>query len=848
VSLHQHHEEELKKDLELLKEYEEKLRCATDPREKRRCSNEIQELKQRISERKAEIQSEKLRCATEPREKRRYSNEIQELKQRISERDAEIQSPNKTSLSPQALIEHYLQTDSSELEPADIRKIEQALQSNTLDASMLAQGCRLLRKEKGLDLVINQLDWIYELACISDGTKPRYFLPTPKPTGRLASTAWMEALLKQGLPGDYSCSVALTLGSFGVLIPEMVPPLQFLFSHPKYASESRDAALIYLSLMGSSEVISMLIQAADTPQSEDDYLYSRGLFGLLLIDNVNVLTEQLRKALPHADLNAYAFGLAGSCDPQGRVLLETMKNHSNERVRTAIKTAFNSRWIAAPRNASSMVATEAQGLLSKNQIHKIQTALNLMESSYVDEWKLCFLTDNQHLMLEDILIKALSFGDQIAQRKAIKALCWLMGTTIQEWNSSSELIVGKRPPLWRRKLSSEKIQEIEKFLRGQSLDPKTLAEGCLLLIKEQGINPVYSQADWIYEIAVIADGAKPRRHLITPKPTGRLASVDWMKKFLGNGFPQEWSCWIAQALGALGVFVPEMIRPLTFLFTNSQYTEEDRDEALIYLAMIDLPQVAPVMVLAADLILRNNNPQDEYYPGRGLLGLLLLDDINILAEQMLKNPPDTYMFPYAYGLAGSRNPQGRVLLEHMRNNSNERICAAITNALNRPWIVANSIEVASSPQDPPPKTFFGQFTEKAIKVIMLAQEESRRLRHNFVGTEQILLGLIGEGTGIAAATLKLNKVNLKNARIEVEKIIGRGSDKVAEEIPFTPRAKRLLELSKIEADQLGHNHVGTEHLLLGLIRGGDGTGVKVLKKLGVDLQRLRNLVVQAIAS
>ena len=246
--------------------------------------------------------------------------------------------------------------------------------------------------------------------------------------------------------------------------------------------------------------------------------------------------------------------------------------------------------------------------------------------------------------------------------------------------------------------------------------------------------------------------------------------------------------------------------------------------------------------------MKNNNPQDDYYPTRGLFGLLLLDDINVLAEQMLKNPPDTYMYPYAYGLAGSRNPNGRVLLEQMRNNSNGRIRAAIANALNRPWIVANSIEVTSSPQDPPPKTFFGQFTDKAIKVIMLAQEESRRLKHNFVGTEQILLGLIGEGTGIAATMLNSNKVKLKNARIEVERMIRRGSDNVVvEEIPFTPRAKRLLELSQIEAHQLGHNYIGTEHLLLGLIRGGDGVGVQVLKKLGVNLQRLRNLVLQAIA-
>lgn len=102
-----------------------------------------------------------------------------------------------------------------------------------------------------------------------------------------------------------------------------------------------------------------------------------------------------------------------------------------------------------------------------------------------------------------------------------------------------------------------------------------------------------------------------------------------------------------------------------------------------------------------------------------------------------------------------------------------------------------------------PKAMFERFTEKAIKVIMLAQEEARRLGHNFVGTEQILLGLIGEGTGIAAKVLKSMGISLKEARVEVEKIIGRGSGFVAVEIPFTPRAKRVLELSLEEARQLG---------------------------------------------
>uniref|UniRef100_A0ACD5Z629 Uncharacterized protein n=1 Tax=Avena sativa TaxID=4498 RepID=A0ACD5Z629_AVESA len=144
------------------------------------------------------------------------------------------------------------------------------------------------------------------------------------------------------------------------------------------------------------------------------------------------------------------------------------------------------------------------------------------------------------------------------------------------------------------------------------------------------------------------------------------------------------------------------------------------------------------------------------------------------------------------------------------------------------------------------RAMFERFTEKAIKVIMLAQEEARRLGHNFVGTEQILLGLIGEGTGIAAKVLKSMGINLKDARLEVEKIIGRGSGFVAVEIPFTPRAKRVLELSLEEARQLGHNYIGSEHLLLGLLREGEGVAARVLESLGADPNNIRTQVIRMV--
>jgi ATP-dependent Clp protease ATP-binding subunit ClpC len=137
---------------------------------------------------------------------------------------------------------------------------------------------------------------------------------------------------------------------------------------------------------------------------------------------------------------------------------------------------------------------------------------------------------------------------------------------------------------------------------------------------------------------------------------------------------------------------------------------------------------------------------------------------------------------------------------------------------------------------------FERFTAKANKVTMLAREEARLLGHDFVGTEQILLGLIGEGTGVAAQALESLGVNLRDARIEVEKIIRRGSGAAAAELSFTPRARRLLELAGEEARQLGHNEIGTGDMLLGLIREGEGVAVRVLGNLGVDLEAIQQKI------
>jgi ATP-dependent Clp protease ATP-binding subunit ClpC len=141
---------------------------------------------------------------------------------------------------------------------------------------------------------------------------------------------------------------------------------------------------------------------------------------------------------------------------------------------------------------------------------------------------------------------------------------------------------------------------------------------------------------------------------------------------------------------------------------------------------------------------------------------------------------------------------------------------------------------------------FERFTDRARRVVVLAQEEARDLGHNYIGTEHILLGLLRESDGVAAQALEALDIHLGAVRREVREIIGKGEEHPSGHIPFTPRAKKVLELSLREALQLGHNYIGTEHILLGLIREGEGVAAQVLVTLGADLNRVRLQVIELL--
>ena len=142
---------------------------------------------------------------------------------------------------------------------------------------------------------------------------------------------------------------------------------------------------------------------------------------------------------------------------------------------------------------------------------------------------------------------------------------------------------------------------------------------------------------------------------------------------------------------------------------------------------------------------------------------------------------------------------------------------------------------------------FERFTDRARRVVVLAQEEARTLNHNYIGTEHILLGLIHEGEGVAAKALHELGISLEAVRQHIEEIIGQGTIAPSGHIPFTPRAKKVLELSLRESLDLGHNYIGTEHILLGLVREGQGVAAQVLVRLGADLKQVRQQVIELLS-
>ncbi len=184
------------------------------------------------------------------------------------------------------------------------------------------------------------------------------------------------------------------------------------------------------------------------------------------------------------------------------------------------------------------------------------------------------------------------------------------------------------------------------------------------------------------------------------------------------------------------------------------------------------------------------------------------------------------------------------LVPRLRPSDSAATCAK--EAPMRRWRPLVAVEMKMATMRRQPKGMFQRFTDRARRVVHLAQEEARLLCHNYVGTEHLLLGLLYDGEGVAAKALGSLGISLERVRAQVEEIIGRGQTIPSGHIPFTPRAKKVLELSLREALQLGHSYIGTEHILLGLIREGEGVAAQVLARLGADHARVRERVLELL--
>lgn len=230
------------------------------------------------------------------------------------------------------------------LDPTAIDMLLPVVADRTQDARTIGLGALVLTRDARITPVCEQLDWVYQLAVIADGAAIRRELPTPTEPQASPAVDVLLGHLKSELSDDNKRRVALALGRFGVFVDSMSESLAATFLDETLQTSDRDEAMVYLAMTRTVRATNVFVNAADTGEDYDDYLYARGLFGLIWMDQVGILASQLCKAMPQSDLNAYAFALAGSADFRGSEILFELTRHENERVRTAAEKALAKNW------------------------------------------------------------------------------------------------------------------------------------------------------------------------------------------------------------------------------------------------------------------------------------------------------------------------------------------------------------------------------------------------------------------------------------------------------------------------------------------------------------------------
>jgi hypothetical protein len=339
-----------------------------------------------------------------------------------------------------------------------------------------------------------------------------------------------------------------------------------------------------------------------------------------------------------------------------------------------MRQAFPEDSAITPDNAEDVAAEAIYGLSSGARTERVHAALRLTNRCFITGGRLAFLTKGQQQRLTKVLALALD-RDEATQCAALWALLWLTGARNRIAGSSDRQLDCVL-------LDQSLAEKIDALLQSPGLDSNTVKFGCLVLTRESGVRPIADQVDWMYELAFIADGAKPRRGLQPPNVTGRRLSTSWMKHLLISTADADVRSRIAQTLGAFGDFIAELREPLRSLFLDPANSLDDRDEAMLYLAMSGVPGTSQILVQAADTVPVG---KDDYLHTRGVLGLLLLDDIDILAQQLRKDLAHADPRPYAFGLAGSVDLRGRDYLEQLSKSGSRRSRDAVSKALSTVW-------------------------------------------------------------------------------------------------------------------------------------------------------------------
>lgn len=321
-------------------------------------------------------------------------------------------------------------------------------------------------------------------------------------------------------------------------------------------------------------------------------------------------------------------------------------------------------------NARIFINRLQTGISSSSTGDRIQSALEFMEICYKSEGKVGFLTLEERTALFDALSSALE-SDEATASAALWALGWMCSYKYNDTSPDEQDRIA---------LPREVADRVVLALQRTDLDDVSISFGAKLLTREHGLLPLYVQQDWIYDLAVVADGGSPRKRLPLVKPVGMKRRLTWLRDKLSSIRNARSRSMIATALFSVGEFDPDLVTELRDTAIDSKLIFEERREAALYLSMLGTPQAKAVLIEFADTAPNGN---DDLTYSNGLFGLLYVDDIEILAGQISKALPHSDLNAYCFGLAGSRDPRGPERLKSLAKDKNSRIREAAQKALKK---------------------------------------------------------------------------------------------------------------------------------------------------------------------